>query len=537
MTNKVAIYIRVSTVHQIDKDSLLVQRRELSAYAEYVLNIKGYEVFEDAGFSAKNTDRPQFQAMMERIRKGEFSHLLVWKIDRISRNLLDFSSMYAELKKCGVAFVSKNEQFDTSTAVGEAMLKIILVFAELERKMTSERVSAVMLSRANNGQWNGGRVPYGYNWDGTSFSFNRDEAANVQRIFDLYERTRSTLATAKRMNDLGITSRSGTDWSATTIYKVLTNVFYIGQYRYNVHNEGDGFDLRDKSEWLTIENHHDPIINLPQFTRVQKMLADNNKTSRRFRTYKNVHIFAGLLICGYCGSNMSATPGKTHRDGSNPSTYGCSKRRTGTCPNRFITDNALAPFVFSVIQILLTTKELPLKSIERRFRTSLHVSVTGLESFQSDESDLFFMPKEDVPERDILLNKKHNIEASLSRLRNLYLHNDTMQEADFAKEQQALMDSLQSVDQRLANVISSEEELNTRATYFVLLDKLSKGQFDYITIAPYAEKYPLQAFLRSCISNITIKDGFVTSICFKNQKTLFFASNQKTPFSPPSGQS
>ena len=178
MTNKVAIYIRVSTVHQIDKDSLLVQRRELSAYAEYVLNIKDYEVFEDAGFSAKNTDRPQFQAMMERIRKGEFSHLLVWKIDRISRNLLDFSSMYAELKKCGVAFVSKNEQFDTSTAVGEAMLKIILVFAELERKMTSERVSAVMLSRANNGQWNGGRVPYGYNWDGSSFSFNRRRSAS-----------------------------------------------------------------------------------------------------------------------------------------------------------------------------------------------------------------------------------------------------------------------------------------------------------------------------------------------------------------------
>ena len=95
---------------------------------------------------------------MSRIRDGEFTHLVVWKIDRISRNLLDFSAMYAELKKLGVVFVSKNEQFDTSTAMGEAMLKIILVFAELERNMTSERVTAVMLSRANNGQWNGGRV-------------------------------------------------------------------------------------------------------------------------------------------------------------------------------------------------------------------------------------------------------------------------------------------------------------------------------------------------------------------------------------------
>lgn len=151
----------MSTHWQIDKDSLKVQRRELIAYVELVLGITDYEVFEDPGYSAKNTDRPDYQAMMERIRTGEFTHLVVWKIDRISRNLLDFAYMYDELKRLGVTFVSKNEQFDTSTAIGEAMLKIILVFAELERNMTSERVTAVMLSRANNGQWNGGRVRMG----------------------------------------------------------------------------------------------------------------------------------------------------------------------------------------------------------------------------------------------------------------------------------------------------------------------------------------------------------------------------------------
>ena len=162
--SKVAIYIRVSTRYQVDKDSLVVQRRELIAYAEMVLGITDYVIFEDPGYSAKNTDRPDYQRMMDRLRTGEFTHLLVWKIDRISRNLLDFASMYQELKDLGIAFVSKNEQFDTSNAVGEAMLKIILVFAELERNMTSERVTAVMLSRANNGQWNGGRVPYGYRY-------------------------------------------------------------------------------------------------------------------------------------------------------------------------------------------------------------------------------------------------------------------------------------------------------------------------------------------------------------------------------------
>ena len=162
---RVAIYIRVSTNHQIDKDSLPLQREELINYAKYVLNIEDYEVFEDAGFSAKNTDRPGYQSMMKLVRTDVFSHILVWKLDRISRNLLDFAAMYDELKRLDVTFISKNEQFDTSTAMGEAMLKIILVFAELERKMTSERVTATMLSRAANGKWNGGRIPYGYSYD------------------------------------------------------------------------------------------------------------------------------------------------------------------------------------------------------------------------------------------------------------------------------------------------------------------------------------------------------------------------------------
>lgn len=162
---KCAIYIRVSTVYQVDKDSLPLQREELINYCKYVLDIDNYEIFEDAGYSGKNTDRPDYQRMMSRIRTGEFSHLVVWKIDRISRNLLDFAEMYNELKRIGCTFVSKNEQFDTSSAMGEAMLKIILVFAELERKMTGERVTAVMLNRATQGLWNGGKIPFGYDYN------------------------------------------------------------------------------------------------------------------------------------------------------------------------------------------------------------------------------------------------------------------------------------------------------------------------------------------------------------------------------------
>ena len=537
MKNKAAIYIRVSTAHQIDRDSLQVQRRELVAYSEYVLGIPDVEVFEDAGFSAKNTDRPAFQQMMERTRSGEFSHILVWKIDRISRNLMDFSTMYAELRKCGVTFISKNEQFDTGTAVGEAMLKIILVFAELERKMTSERVSAVMLSRANNGQWNGGKIPFGYEWDGSKFGFCKEEAETVQQIYDMYEDMHSTLGIAKRLNDLGVTTRRGTQWSATTVYKILTNPFYIGCYQYNVHDEKDSFKKRHESEWVTVDDHHAPIINRPQFERVQQTLSVNSKLARRFRTRKNVHLFSGLLECGYCGSNMSSTAGKVRADGSRPSVYACAKRRNGTCPNKYTSDLEIAPFVFAVLQIILTSKELPIRSIERRFRTKLGVSVTGLEEMmQQEESDVFAEPS-GVGERDILEGRKRNIEKALRRLRNLYLHTGTMSEAEYEMERKKLSDELSDVEQRLSSSESVEREMTERVTYFALMDRMRTAQFDYGKFAPYADALPMQRFLRSTISRITVKDGFVSAICFKNKKILSFSSNQKTAISPPSGQS
>lgn len=238
-SQKAAIYIRVSTQYQVDKDSLPVQQEELINYAKYALGIDKYEVFEDAGYSVKNTDRPAFQQMMARLRTGEFTHLCVWKIDRISRNLLDFAEMYSEMKKLGITFVSKNEQFDTSNAMGEAMLKIILVFAELERNMTSERVTAVMLSRATNGQWNGGRVPYGYNYDKgtTTFSINESEAAVINLIYDTYEANQSLLFVARTLNEKGILPRSGSPWNPTTISTMLKNPFYTGVYRYNYHDE------------------------------------------------------------------------------------------------------------------------------------------------------------------------------------------------------------------------------------------------------------------------------------------------------------
>lgn len=276
---KVAIYIRVSTLHQIDRDSLPMQRQDLIAYAKLILNTDDVTIFEDAGYSGKNTIRPEFQKMMSQLRTGTYTHLLVWKIDRISRNLLDFAEMYQELKNLGVTFVSKNEQFDTSTAMGEAMLKIILVFAELERNMTSERVTATMISRASNGQWNGGRIPYGYDYDPEeqAFSFNSDEYNIAHLIHDKYEELRSLVYLARYLNEHGYRTRAGNDWSPVSLDIILRSVFYCGDYQYNRLKEGDRQRPKDKSEWITVKDHHLAIVSREQKERILALLESNRR--------------------------------------------------------------------------------------------------------------------------------------------------------------------------------------------------------------------------------------------------------------------
>ena len=249
---KIAIYIRVSTLYQVDKDSLPLQREDLINYSKYVLNSENYVVFEDAGYSGKNTDRPAYQEMMKRIKNGEFTHLLVWKIDRISRNLLDFCDMYEDLKKCNCIFVSKNEQFDTSSAMGEAMLKIILVFAELERKLTGERVTAVMLDRASKGLWNGAPMPLGYKWS-KELKYpviDENEKPTVELIYNTYLKEESTSVVRNLLNANNIKTKRNGRWTTKSITDIIRNPFYVGTYRYNYRESARG-KKKSEDEWIS----------------------------------------------------------------------------------------------------------------------------------------------------------------------------------------------------------------------------------------------------------------------------------------------
>jgi len=121
-----------------------------------------YMKFSDKGYSGKNTDRPDFKRMMDRIRAGDTTRVIVYRLDRISRSVLDFAELINEFQKYGVEFVSVTERFDTSTPIGKAMLMIVMIFAQLERETIQQRVVDAYRSRSRKGFYMGGRMPYGF---------------------------------------------------------------------------------------------------------------------------------------------------------------------------------------------------------------------------------------------------------------------------------------------------------------------------------------------------------------------------------------
>lgn len=561
---KVALYVRVSTTYQVEKDSLPMQREDLINYAKYVLNIDKYEVFEDAGYSAKSTERPAYQQMMSRLRDREFSHLLVWKIDRISRNLIDFSEMYNELKKLGVTFVSKNEQFQTDTPMGEAMLKIILVFAELERKMTSERVSSVMISRANKGQWNGGKVPYGYDYDKTTkeFTINPVEAAVVERMFTMYETCPSLLAIARELNSEGITTKSGIAWTPVTVSRLLHNIFYTGAYRYNRLCESNGANKtptfeRKQEDWVIYPNHHPAIIDNARQDRVLEKLASQKRGGwemDRGKSYmrKNVHIFAGLISCGVCGSTYQSTSDKMRSNGYVPSVYLCARRRRfSDCDNSSVSDAYLGPFVLNYVANIIKVqnsfgKSTSVDTLESKLlRGEALAGVTGIEQkgllelydlLRQKFTDVEFTPsllksnetkKPATDEKDLLLSDKRKAERALQRLQQLYLYEDdekAISDKEYVIQRQEIQDNLARIDKRLTEIEKSESKRNIsdddfvkQATYFIMVNKLNDRRYvNYSKFIQSMDKAVIKEFVQSVISKIVVLDSKIVSIRFMN---------------------
>lgn len=549
----VALYVRVSTGHQVDKCSLPFQKKELQNYCKHILHMDGnIEIFEDAGKSAKNTKRPAFERMMHKVKAGLVSHVLVYKIDRISRNLVDFSLMYDNFKYHNVTFISLNEQFDTSSAIGEAVLKIILVFAELERKLTAERVSSIMLDRASQGLWNGARVPYGWDWDDENkFPVHSpSEAEHGRLIYDLYEKTCSSVKVRDYLNNNHIPTKRGGTWTTKTIADFIRNPMNRGDYRYN-YREGARGRKKSSEEVIYREGVFPPLVPPEQWDLCNHLMDKNTEMHNRQgmqHTGKNVHVFSGKLICAQCGAYFHAVKKDRRRaNGFTPSIYSCGNHfGKNTCQAAGISDVKLGPFVFNYIsnivqascqrkkihspedleKILLSGKEFSsIAGISSEGLNAMYQLLTGRQVSASYTPKLLQAPSSNSTEIEALKHKLEKLERALERLKKAYLFDDDSlsekeyleTKAELESQKVACDNQLKSLTDTLCMGIADETAFIQSAASFLLTYEMQSDQhIVYSEIAPAIGHETLKDFVNLVIDKIVIQDSRPVSITFKN---------------------
>jgi DNA invertase Pin-like site-specific DNA recombinase len=196
---------------------------------------RDYKAFKDKGYSGKNVERPAFQEMMTKIREGSVSRVIVYRLDRISRSVLDFANIINEFQKYGVEFVSITERFDTSTPIGKAMLMIVMIFAQLERETIQQRVIDAYKSRSRKGFYMGGRIPYGFTLkttviDGIKTSMyvaKPEEIEIVKLIFRLYSEPQTSFSDIiKHLSDNNVKNPNGKNFSRMRIRDIIINPVY-----------------------------------------------------------------------------------------------------------------------------------------------------------------------------------------------------------------------------------------------------------------------------------------------------------------------
>jgi site-specific DNA recombinase len=351
-----AIYTRKSTEEGLEQEfnSLDAQRESGEAYIKSQTH-EGWECisthYDDGGFTGGNMDRPALRRLLGDIEAGKVNCVVVYKVDRLSRSLLDFAKMMETFEQHQISFVSVTQMFNTASSMGRLVLNVLLSFAQFEREIISERTRDKIAATRRKGKWAGGHPLLGYDVDPERFKLivNDDEAFRVRTIFELYLEYQGLLPVVQELDRRGWLNkrwttrkgheRGGKRFTKTNLYKLLTNVAYVGKVRYKdeVH-----------------DGEHAGIVDLAVWQRVQAMLQRNRRTGGALVRNKFGAMLKGMLRCVPCGCAM--TPSHTTKGGNKRYRYytctGAQKRGWHTCPSKSIPAGEIERFVVDQIKCI-----------------------------------------------------------------------------------------------------------------------------------------------------------------------------------------
>ncbi len=367
-------------------------------------------IYEDEGFSGGNLNRPGFRKMMEAAKERKFNMIIVYRLDRISRNISDFSGLIEELSHLDIAFVSIKEQFDTGTPMGRAMMYIASVFSQLERETIAERIRDNMHELAKTGRWLGGVTPTGYGSESIKsvtvdgkmkksckLKLIPEEAELVRTIYDLFTESNSLTVTEAELMKRRLVSKNGKYFTRFSIKAILQNPVYMiadqDAYDYFIKNDTELFSGREEfdgthgilaynrtdqekgrttvylpmKEWIVSVGQHPGLIPGRVWIGVQEILEQNKSKSFR-RPRNNEALLTGLLYCG-CGSRMYLKLSKRKTAEGKPIfTYVCKMKersQRSICNGKNVNGNTMDMAVIEQIKMLEDDKSTFIAQLEQ----------------------------------------------------------------------------------------------------------------------------------------------------------------------------
>ncbi len=385
-----AIYTRKSTEEGLDQDfnSLDAQRESAEAFIRSQQR-EGWTAlpdhYDDGGFSGSNIERPALKRLLADVQAGKVDCIVVYKVDRLSRSLIDFARIIEILERNNATFVSVTQQFNTTHSMGRLTLNILLSFAQFEREVIAERTRDKMSAARRKGKWVGGMPVLGYDVDqrGGRLIVNESESSRVKEIFELYLKERALLPTVQELARRGWTTkqwitkkgnlRGGTPFNKTNLYRFLTNVIYVGKVDY----KGEIY-----------EGEHKAIVADEVFSQVRVLLRENRRNGGCEVRNRYGALLKGLLYCGACKASMihayTSQRGKRYRY------YVCSHaQKSGwrTCPVKSVPANEIEQFVIDTIRNIGRDDALAVEVI----RQAQAQNKQAIESFQQEHR---FLEKE-----------------------------------------------------------------------------------------------------------------------------------------------
>ncbi|WP_321825969.1 recombinase family protein [Clostridium butyricum] len=373
-SKKVAIYCRVSTTEQAEEGYSIGEQKKLLTYECEKNGNTVYKIYSDEGISGKNiTARPALKELLNDANEGKFDSVMVWKINRIGRNLKDVLDMVDLFDRNNITFKSATEPFDTTTPGGRMHFQMVALIGEFERGTIAQNVKMGMMARAREGRWNG-NVVIGYDLKmkenttnkkrkDTELVINEKEAEIVRTIFTMYSQGNGYKAIANYINKFGYKTKKGNPFSLTAIKDILNNPLYIGKIRYNLRpNWSEKRRKGTNSNPLIVDGKHEAIIEQELWDKVQSMLQTSK--GKPSRIYDGEFPLTGILKCPQCGAGMVIMrTSRTRKDGTKRRLeyYCCGNwknKGTAICHSNAIRVDKANDYVFGKLSELLSNDKL-----------------------------------------------------------------------------------------------------------------------------------------------------------------------------------